>query len=223
MLVVNPDFRISTESVLKHPWFTQEEEYNLSSSSSPTSSLISTEGLISENLTQEQIDSSVKECANESVLSSEPNLVEKKVLLNAFDLASIMMSGIVNPLVQRVTTNQVTIRRETRFIAGGDKHSVLEKIKSTLSDVLQVKVSTTHLGDSKLSQQNSDHNFADLKCFATIQQVGLTFSVKIEATQGGFCLVEFRRGKGSIIDYNNLYRQILNALPDLVMSQSSEQ
>ncbi|EFC45839.1 predicted protein, partial [Naegleria gruberi] len=29
MLVVNPDFRISTESVLKHPWFTQEEEYNL--------------------------------------------------------------------------------------------------------------------------------------------------------------------------------------------------
>lgn len=230
MLIVNPNYRITIEGVMKHQWFIADggEEYT---KQNLESSIKSKEDKIGDSITQEEIDRSVTECS-ESVTPSKdsnsldsPSSANKKAPLNAFDLASIMMSGFVNPLVNHVPNashKTVNIRRETRFIARGDKKTVLEKIKSLLAEKLQVKVSTTHLNDlesGKLSQQNaSDQNLSDMKCFATVKQVGVAFSVKVDQTSVGFCLVEIRRGKGSIIDFNFLYRQILSLLGDVVIS-----
>jgi len=229
MLIVNPEYRITVDTIMKHPWFVEGMENETASEQDMDK--------IGDSLTEEQIEKSVTSCENESKSRESPSPVQPQqqaYTLNAFDLASRMMTGYFNPLVSggfinngtprnKQDSNQVSIRRETRFIARGDKQTVLEKIKSVLAQNLQVKVSTSHLEKLTDNAQHSesDSNFSDLKCFATVKQIGVTFSVKIEPTSGGFCLVEFRRGKGSIIDFNTLYRHILTSLSELIMSQNT--
>jgi hypothetical protein len=49
--------------------------------------------------------------------------------MNAFDLASKLMMGAVNPLISP-TSN---IRRETTFMANGDKKTIIERLVKELN------------------------------------------------------------------------------------------
>lgn len=49
--------------------------------------------------------------------------------MNAFDLASKLMMGAVNPLISP-TSN---IRRETTFMANGDKKSIMDRLVTELT------------------------------------------------------------------------------------------
>ncbi|KAL9648802.1 hypothetical protein ABK040_003735 [Willaertia magna] len=212
LLIVNPNDRLTIEGVMKHEWFNVEMDESLLEDH--LNLLKRDDSKISEVLTDDMIDASVTNCNDDEYqMSQSKQLGNTTTLLNAFDLASKLMAGYFNPLIG--LENNLNIRRETRFIVKGDKEFTLNALQKTLEN-LQVKVTMNN--ENNKSQQTTSHH-SDIKCFANVRQVGITFSLKIEGTSGGFCLVEVRRGKGSIIHFNDIYRKIVEEMKDYIVSK----
>lgn len=99
------------------------------------------------------------------------------------------MLGAFSPLM----TKTVTIRRETRFMAKGDDKTVSTALVKLLTEL---KANPTVKGK-------------EIKGYIQYGPNLISFAIDIAPTSGGFCMVEVRRGKGTILDYNKFYR-ILN-------------
>jgi serine/threonine protein kinase len=179
MLVVDPNKRINMDSVMKHPWFLK----GFKLSQQPAKKLQVTDTMVTNALVH----------ASEQETTADKNTVSGITKqLNAFDLASALMSGTMNNLVSSEPAN---IRRETTFIAKGNATTVL----SALTDSL------------KKESANPIEKNSELKCFVAGAQ-SFTFLVRVSETSGGFCLVEARRNKGNILDFNSFYRRWLSSL-----------
>jgi len=121
--------------------------------------------------------------------SFEEKSDKKKISkMNGFDFASHLMMGAINPLV----SNNSKIKRETVFMADGKASSCISYLKELLE---KLKCSPTVNGN-------------DIKCFKTINNALLNFNFSIIEITGEVCFVEVRRGKGDILDFNKLYREI---------------
>jgi len=189
MLVVDPSKRITVDQIMDHKWFKVNFKIDR------TTSKIS--------LTDKEIDASVKTTGDVTEVQSSSSATQVKPgTLNAFDLASMLMMGSMNPLMS--SDASVKIRRETRFMAKGKKEEAKQAIINKLD---QLKAKPTTKGDD------------EIKCMATVNQSVITFSIKIEETSGGFSVVEVRRGKGNILDYNAFYRLLCTQLGSLVVSK----
>jgi len=124
--------------------------------------------------------------------NSSKNIDEEKKIhkMNAFDLISHLMMGAINPLVN----NNSKIKRETNFLADGKLKQVIEYINHQLEDL-------------KYSPQILNNT---IKCFKTINNTLISFLIEIIEITGDICLVEVRRSKGDILNFNKLYRAFEN-------------
>ena len=186
MLVVDPAKRITVDGVMKHPWM---KGYKTSATAHKVTIT----------------DSMMKDCivqANEQESTGTDKIVQRGKL-NAFDLASALMSGTINQLV---SSEPASIRRETKFIAQGSATAVLPALASILKEL----------------SANPIEKSTDIKCFVGNTSHPFTFTVSVSETTGGFCLVEVRRNKGPILDFNAFYRKFVNALGALVVSQKPQ-
>jgi len=109
--------------------------------------------------------------------------------MNAFAFASFLMMGAINPLV----SNNSKIKRETVFMADGKASSCISYLKDQLDK----------------NKCNPTVNGNDIKCFKTINNALLNFNFSITELTGEVCFVEVRRGKGDILDFNKLYRELI--------------
>jgi len=187
MLVVNPDERITVEGIMNHPWFKK--------------GYVPIQAAPKLELNDAMIHNALSEASEHEATPTDKSAppVTKAKQLNAFELASALMSGTINQLV---SSEKVNIRRETRFMAQGNAEHVLNSLKKTLKQ----------LGAS------SNEKNGELKCFFSQNAQALTFSIGVLETSGGFSLVEVRRGKGDILEFNNFYRKLVYELGPLVVS-----
>jgi len=176
LLIVDPNKRITILEIMEEEWFKIGFEKDKSS-----------EKII-------EYKSEMSQSAITTTKDAEKSYKEKEKistnLKSAFDLASILMMGAINPLVSANSK----IRSETKFFADGSAENCLEYLQKILKEK---KVSTTV----------SDN---DIKCFITIHSALLTFNIHLMEITGGFCLVEVRRAKGDILAYNEFYRAFID-------------
>ena len=110
--------------------------------------------------------------------------------MNAFDLSSHLMIGTINPLV----ANNSKIKKETVFMADGNAETVIKYLKNQLEGI---KSSPSVTGN-------------EIKCVKSIKNVLLTFELQIIELTGEICLIEVRRMKGDILEFNKLYREFVD-------------
>ena len=120
--------------------------------------------------------------------------------MNAFELASYLMVGSMNPLFSA----SAKIHRETQFLALGDFDTVCKHMEEAIKGV----------GAKSGSIQKSGN---ELK--AAVMKGGsmLTFRVEFTPIRGKFCHVEVSRGKGDILDYNQMYNSLIGKLDDIIV------
>lgn len=189
MLVVNPHKRISVKEIMQDPWFLVNYK-PLDSTSSKV------------QVNDSDVNNSIKEAQE-----TESGPAKKKTsatTLNAFDLVGNMMSGVVNPLVSGAA---VRIRRETRFAAKGDDSVVRAHMMKVL-ERLKANPTMKEKDESK-----------DIKCYIHHNSTLLTFTISIQSTSGGFSMVEVRRRKGDILQFNEFYRHLTTQLEDVIVSK----
>ncbi len=156
-------------------------------------------------VSDEDVDKAMKETAGEEE-SNEPTTGGNNTgELNAFDLASRLMMGSMNPLMSNTA---VKIRRETRFMASG--------VQKTVEDEL-IKV----LGEMKANPERNVKNKEIKGYLNTSNSQMLTFTAKVEGLTGGLCMVEVRRGKGDILEYNSFYRNLVKNMGQTVVSKET--
>eukprot|EP00761_Pharyngomonas_kirbyi_P008524 gb/GECH01008536.1/.p1 GENE.gb/GECH01008536.1/~~gb/GECH01008536.1/.p1 ORF type:complete len:428 (+),score=109.33 gb/GECH01008536.1/:1-1284(+) len=181
MLVVDPRKRITISEIKEDPWcqvgldkFSQKE------------------GSIS--ISEDQIKTAVND-TKEEVVSSESSTAASPIQpesFNAFELASRLMMGTLNPLV---SSEQSVIRRETCFFA--EPTDLMDK----LIDLLK-----------KLKADPKKKDDYELKCILHTTKGMLTFSVKIHpSVSKGLVMVEFRRGRGDVLKFNEFFRTVLDS------------
>jgi serine/threonine protein kinase len=129
--------------------------------------------------------------------SSTPT-TNTKTQMNAFDLLSTLMSGKMASLVDKTAP----IRRETRFLAHGTASKVLQSLSAILKEM----------------RADPIEKHGELKCVVAGSSA-FTFSVTVQETSGGFCLVEVRRNRGAILDFNSFFRKFVSGCGSLVVSK----
>jgi len=152
-------------------------------------------------VSDEDVDKAMKETGEEESSESTTTGGSTKEL-NAFDLASRLMMGSMNPLMSNTA---VKIRRETRFMASGTQKQVEDEMMKILA---QMKANPEHNTKNK-----------EIKGYLnTSNSQMLTFTAKVEGLTGGLSMVEVRRGKGDILEYNSFYRNLVKNMGSLVVS-----
>jgi hypothetical protein len=121
--------------------------------------------------------------------------------LNAFSLASKLMMGYVNPLV----SSTAKIRRETCFMAKGEGKEVQARLVKEL----------------KNQNANPTIKNQEIKCFLHLHNNLLTFTIEILPVKGGFAMVEVRRGKGDILEFNRFYRGFVTSIKDIILEKKN--
>jgi hypothetical protein len=109
--------------------------------------------------------------------------------MNLFDLTSHLMLETMNPLI---SSNSNKIRRENMFFADGNIESVTDYLKLLLENL---KCSPIIDG-------------CIIECFKTFNNELINFNLELFDIKGDICLVEVRREKGDILDFNKLFGEI---------------
>jgi serine/threonine protein kinase len=192
MLVVDPNHRITIKQILEHKWFTAGG-YKKETHVQPV------------KVSDEDVDKAMKETAGEEESNDSTSTTAKTTgTLNAFDLASRLMMGSMNPLM---SSTAVKIRRETRFMASGQQKQVEDELIRVLSEMK---------GNPERTKNK------EIKGYITTSTAQmLTFTAKVEGLTGGLCMVEVRRGKGDILEYNSFYRNLVKNMGSLVVSKDT--
>ncbi len=194
MLVIDPNKRITVDEIMAHPWFKK----GFTPVAAPAVKKVEIDDKMIDNAMSEAKE---QEQAPSEKVEAAPQKIKQ---LNAFDLASALMSGTMNQLV---SSEKVSIRRETRFMAQGNASSVLSAMEKILV---------------QMGAHPTEKN-GELKCFLSQNAQVLTFSIGVSETSGGFSLVEVRRGKGDILEFNTFYRKFVNELGSVVVSQKQKE
>lgn len=184
MLVVDPKRRITIAEIKKNPWFQvgfdrfTQQEGNIS---------------ISEHLIETAVNETKEEDVGSSASSgSSSSSSIQPESFNAFELASKLMMGTLNPLMNK---EQSVIRRETCFFA--DPTDIIPKLTALLK---QLKADPKPKDDY------------ELKCILHTTKGMLTFSVRVHpSVSKGLVMVEFRRGRGDVLKFNEFFRTVLDS------------
>jgi serine/threonine protein kinase len=192
MLVVDPNKRLTIKEILENKWFKvgfKKDEKNASNQKLKVS--------------DEDVDRAMKETAGEEESEDTTQKTTSVGELNAFDLASRLMMGSMNPLMSNTA---VKIRRETRFMASGQQKQVEDELVRVLSEM----------------KGNPERKNKEIKGYMnTSNSQMLTFNAKVEGLTGGLCMVEVRRGKGDILEYNSFYRNLVKNMGPVVVSHET--
>lgn len=188
MLVVDSTKRITIKNIMSNKWFKTGYEKDSTSYDKVQ---------VSDGMLANAIETTAEQESSKSSEGEKTQVEQITSSLNAFDLASKLMSGAFNPLM-----SGVKIHRETRFIATGAAEIVRDILKKTLQEL-----------NANPSEKNGE-----IKCFVNLPGGVVTFNINVESTAGGFSLVEVRRGRGRILDFNQTYRSLLEQLGDIVSS-----
>lgn len=194
MLIVDPNKRITIKEIMDNKWFKigfKKDQTNASMQKLKVS--------------DEDVDKAMKETAGEEESNEPVGGGNTTGELNAFDLASRLMMGSMNPLMSNTA---VKIRRETRFMASGAQKNVEEEL---------IKV----LGEMKANPERNVKNKEIKGYINTSNSQMLTFTAKVEGLTGGLCMVEVRRGKGDILEYNSFYRNLVKNMGNTVVSKET--
>jgi hypothetical protein len=122
--------------------------------------------------------------------------------LNAFELASYLMVGSMNPLFSA----SAKIHKETQFLAIGDFETVCAAMENAIKEVNTLSKVT------KIEKNGNEIKSAIMKGGSMI-----TFRVEFTPIKGKFCHVEVSRGKGDILDYNQMYNSLIGKLEDVIV------
>jgi len=176
MLVVDPKKRITLEKVIKDAWFIED-------------------GYTPLNL--EKIDVSKAESNIKDIVKEEEDTTQKKKAkisgpMNAFEFASMLLSGQMNPLMNP-NAKRVT---ESQFLTKGNFDSVV----SILQDALE------KLGGKCEKKENR------LKVSVQKQGTFLLVGVEILPIIGDFCHCEVRKLKGDGLEFIKLFNTLLSSL-----------
>jgi serine/threonine protein kinase len=194
MLIVDPLKRMTIDDIMATPWF--KKGFILQQFEPKPVQVTDT------MINSAVVETKESESTPSTSTSINPHATRTKQL-NAFELASTLMRGTMNSLV---SSEKVNIRRETRFMAQGNADTVLTVLREKLKQM-----------NANPTEKNSE-----LKCFVAYNAQALTCSIRISETNGGFSLVEVRRGRGEILPFNNFYRNLVDELESLVVSQKPE-
>lgn len=202
MLIVDPLKRATIKDIKSDPWFRVDfsDVPAAAQDVSPTQAL---------KVSDEMVKTAVKDSSELVIETKEPESTLAPVeSFNAFELASRLMMGTLNPLVQK--NQDSLIRRETRFMAVGTAKEVLNKLVEILKvEKCDPKVKTNEL---------------EIKCFTHFNKALLTFSVVVHQTVSmNICMVEFRRGRGDVLRFHEMYRILLEKLTDIISTSTEKQ
>lgn len=183
ILVVDPDKRATTDQIKNHPWFKigfkddNHEELQLRNESNSNAPL----------------ETVVAEKKNKMAVRTEK--IEPK--LNAFDITSKLMAGLMSPLVRTPKMSPQLMRRILKFMAEGSPDSVVD---STLK---------------LLQEKNANVRRKDENIKAKIKIVGgvLDFNINIVPTmEFGLVMLEMVRLGGDTLAFQQLYREFRSKL-----------
>jgi len=186
LLVVKPKDRMNLTDIVKDPWF-----------KTGYASLISQ---VDQQIQEFDVDAKNAFTTTNDISgqSKEEDNGEARHSFNAFELASKLMLGTLNPLMSVTST---VIRRETRFMASESP----EKLAKTIGTVLKDSGAT-------LAKSKTD----EIKAFYNTSKGMVKLTVVLFPTiASDLCMVEFRRTLGDTLMYNDYYRAIYKKLVDL--------
>lgn len=180
MLIVDPKKRITLDKLIKDPWFT-EGGYVV-----PTLEKI--------DLSKAEKESSIKDSKEEEETSTKKK-VKVSGPLNAFEFASMLLSGQMNPLMNP-NAKRAT---ESQFLAKGDFSGVVGALEKAFDK----------LGGKGEKKEN--------RLKVTVQKQGtfLVVGVEILPITGGFCHCELRRLKGDGLEFNKFFNTLVSTLGDV--------
>lgn len=192
MMTTNPSKRLTVAKIRQSGWF--KKGFDASAAEF---------GRVKEikDVDDESAMSPAEETEGESALSSRAT----GGTMNAFDLTSALLAGSLTPLV---TGKALPKHVHTTFMASGDLPSVRSRIVEELS-----KLSCS----PRVKTESSD-----IKCTRVVGRGALTFFVELIPTvTETLVMVEFRRGVGEPLEYNNTYREVYDAVRDIRATTSS--
>jgi len=191
MLIVDPNKRITVKEVMDHKWFKIGYKKDSSAKQKIT-------------VKDEDVEGAMRDTAGaEEHEDTKSTAQTAQGELNAFDLMSRLLMDSMNPLM---TNAPVKIRRETRFMAQGQQKQVEDELIRVLTEM-------------KANPENNAKNKEIKGYMNTANAQMLTFSAKVETVIGGMSIVEVRRGKGDILEYNSFYRSLVKHMGKMVVSR----
>lgn len=196
MLTVDPTKRISIQTIITHPWF-QVDFDQTKYSQGPSTKLEVSEDQVKNAI----VDADVHKTSH--VASNVPASMASKVTSaggsDAFDLISRLTSGSLNPLI---TFQQGMVRTSTRFLVHGSSKDVVEALEALKAN------------------PKSKENTNEIKGFVNGSKGLLTYMVTVVPTcSPTLTLVELRRGRGDILEFHELFREIVKKLGPKVRSK----
>lgn len=196
MLTVDPTKRISIQTIITHPWF-QVDFDQTKYSQGPSAKLEVSEDQVKNAI----VDADVHKTSH--VASNVPASMASKVTSaggsDAFDLISRLTSGSLNPLI---TFQQGMVRTSTRFLVHGSSRDVVEALEALRAN------------------PKSKENTNEIKGFVNGSKGLLTYMVTVVPTcSPTLTLVELRRGRGDILEFHELFREIVRKLGPKVRSK----
>jgi serine/threonine protein kinase len=117
--------------------------------------------------------------------------------MTAFDLTSVLVLGSINPFLGKV------IQNDQRFIVKGSLNDVQEIFKKIF---LEMK-----------GQVSDKKNI--VKAIFQAQGLFTSLSIEIQPIVGDCCLCEVKRGRGDILQFNTLYRVVMEKADTFIISK----
>jgi len=123
--------------------------------------------------------------------------IKKKIeYMTAFDLPTLLVLGKLNPLQGTV------IKRETRFMVKGSLKEVFDHFEKSITDIDSKCKIMPKLNTLKIHLQDKGNV--------------LVFVIEILPIVGGVNLCEIKKVKGEILQFNDIYRKIVEKSIDII-------
>eukprot|EP00744_Colponema_vietnamica_P001282 GILI01002140.1.p1 GENE.GILI01002140.1~~GILI01002140.1.p1 ORF type:complete len:451 (+),score=142.94 GILI01002140.1:109-1461(+) len=200
MLTVDPTKRLNLQAIINHPWF--QVDFDASKyTKTPSTKLEVSEDQVRNAISDADVHKTATTAA--APTSSVPASVASKLTSaggsDAFDLISRLTSGSLNPLI---TFQQGMVRTSTRFLVHGTAKDVVDALEGLKAN------------------PKSKENTNEIKGFVNGNKGLLTYMVTVVPTcASSLTLVELRRGRGDILEFHELFREIVKKLGPKVRSK----
>lgn len=199
MLTVDPTKRLTIQGIISHPWF--QVDFDASKyTKGPSGKLEVSEDQVRNAISDADVQKTAAGAAGPTGVP--PSMVSKITSSggsDAFDLISRLTSGSLNPLI---TFQQGMVRTSTRFLVHGGSKDVIEALEAL-----------------KANPKSKDGT-NEIKGFVNGTKGLLTYMVTVVPTCAPtLTLVELRRGRGDILEFHELFREIVKKLGPKVRSK----
>lgn len=211
MMTVDPKKRMTVSEIRKHPWFLKnfKEEGASGQATLPAGGAqaaapgAAASPAIAASASASAGTPAVSHAADfQNVEETRAESQVQKSAFNAFDLASHLMAGSLTGLVGK--SDSTKIKRATQFMANGHAADVSAAMLSALSQMHCEPV--------------VKNNGLVIKCVKSGARGQIMFTVEINPTVTGMCLVECLRSRGDILEFHEVYRALYDRIRNIVSS-----